>query len=440
MPLIRARRLLLLGMAGLAFQTGSALAASDEDSYELNYLIDLVPDDDVAKVSIELDEDAELMREIDFHIEPERHKDFRGDGEIAVDGEHVRWSPPENGGRLEFTATVDHERRSGGFDALMTDDWALFRGDDMVPAARVRTAAGAEARARLKLTAPRGWSVVTPYPGLDEGWVRVEHDDRRFDRPTGWMVAGNLGVRRERIRGVEVVVAGPVGHGLRRMDILAFLNWNLPELLRVFDDFHDLFLIVSAGDPMWRGGLSGPASIYLHADRPLISENGTSTLMHELVHAALRISADPGDDWIVEGLAEFFSLEIMRRSGTISGDRYERGYRQLREWSEDVDKLRKKRSKGAITARAVLVMQRLDEEIRRETDDEASLDDVAAEIAESGGPVNLERAAGHCRRGGRRKGRGPRRRPAAGCVIFPCPGHRLVTGALGSPVKARQYR
>ena len=41
-------------------------------------------------------------------------------------------------------------------------------------------------------------------------------------------------------------------------------------------------LIVSAGDPMWRGGLSGPSSMFLHSDRPLISENRTSTLLHEL--------------------------------------------------------------------------------------------------------------------------------------------------------------
>ncbi|MGH8495644.1 MAG: hypothetical protein ACREVN_05880 [Gammaproteobacteria bacterium] len=391
MPAHTARLALLLGIAGSAVCPSGNIAADDGETYELDYLIELVPEDGIAEVRVVLGEDAELVREIRFHIEPQRHRGFSGDGEIDVDGEYVRWLPPEDGGSIEFEADIDHERGTGSYDALMTDEWALFRGDDVVPPARVRTAAGAESDARLKLTAPDGWSVVTPYPGLDDGWVRVEHSDRRFDRPTGWMTAGNLGVRRERIRGVEVAVAGPVGHGIRRMDILAFLNWNLPELLRVFDDFHEVFLVVSAGDPMWRGGLSGPASIFLHADRPLISENGTSTLMHELMHAALRAGAEPGDDWIVEGLAEFYALELMRRSGTISEDRYERAYEQLSEWSEDADDLDAGRSKGAITARAVLVMRGLDEEIRDETDGDESLDDVVREIAESEQPVDLER-------------------------------------------------
>lgn len=389
MPHIRAGFAALLGIAVAC--PGAVLAVSDEDWYELDYRIELVPDDNLARVAIELDEDADLVREIRFHIDPERHRGFRGDGEIDVNGTYVRWTPPEDGGSIEFTAAVNHQRGSDSYDAWMTDEWAVFRGDDLVPAARVRTAAGAESRARLELTAPKGWSVVTPYPQTDDGWLRVEHEDRRFDRPTGWMTAGNLGVRRERIRGVEVIVAGPVGQGLRRLDTLAFLNWNLPELLRVFDDFHETFLIVSAGDPMWHGGLSGPASIYLHADRPLISENGTSTLMHELVHAALRVGAEPGNDWIVEGLTEFYALELMRRSGTITEKRYERGYEQLRDWSDEVDDLGGKRSKGATTARAVLIMRELDEEIREETDDDESLDDVAQEIAEGDEPIDLER-------------------------------------------------
>ncbi len=82
------------------------------------------------------------------------------------------------------------------------------------------------------------------------------------------MAAGELGVRWERIQGVSVFVAGPVDQGVRRMDILAFLNWNLPVLGEVLDDLPDRLVVVSARDRMWRGGLSGPRSLYLHADRP----------------------------------------------------------------------------------------------------------------------------------------------------------------------------
>ena len=39
-------------------------------------------------------------------------------------------------------------------------------------------------------------------------------------------------------------------------------------------------------------------------------------LLHEVMHAMLGIHATSGDDWIVEGLAEFYSLELLRLSGT----------------------------------------------------------------------------------------------------------------------------
>ena len=93
-------------------------------------------------------------------------------------------------------------------------------------------------------------------------------------------------------------------------------------------------LIVSAGDPMWRGGLSGPSSMFLHSDRPLISENRTSTLLHELVHIALGIRGDEESDWIVEGLAELYSLETLRRSGGISEQRYKQALKHLSQWAK----------------------------------------------------------------------------------------------------------
>src|SRR5690606_21947056 len=134
--------------------------------------------------------------------------------------------------------------------------------------------------------------------------------------PTGWIVLGHLGVRYDTISGIRTKVAGPVNQGVRRMDMLALLRWTLPELLRILPDFPHRLTIVSAGDPMWRGALSAPQSLYLHAERPLISENGTSTLLHEVVHVGLGVGAGHGADWVVEGLAEYYSLEMLRRSGT----------------------------------------------------------------------------------------------------------------------------
>jgi len=72
---------------------------------------------------------------------------------------------------------------------------------------------------------------------------------------------GKLGVRRERVAGVRVAIAGPEDQQIRRLDMLALLNWTLPELARIVPELPPRLTVVSAGEPMWRGGLSGPQSI-----------------------------------------------------------------------------------------------------------------------------------------------------------------------------------
>ena len=147
---------------------------------------------------------------------------------------------------------------------------------------------------------------------------------------------------------------------------------------------------------MWRGGLSAPASLYLHADRPLISENATSALLHEVMHTALSLKSDAGMDWIVEGLAEYYSLRILHRSGTITDKRFSDAMQKQAQWGANVENLCASRSSGATTARAVTIMHALDNEIRRKSD--KNLDDVFVEIAASGKRIDLKLLAATARK------------------------------------------
>lgn len=162
------------------------------------------------------------------------------------------------------------------------------------------------------------------------------------------------------------------------MDIMTFLTFVWPQMQQVFPRDPDKLLIVGAGDPMWRGGLSAANSYFMHADRPLVSENGTSSLVHELVHVFGRIYGRERSDWIAEGLAEYYAIELMRRAGGISEDRYQKIREQLIRWSKPVNSLRTDNASGPVTARAVLLLQELDREIRQKTKDKGnlSLDDV----------------------------------------------------------------
>ena len=165
------------------------------------------------------------------------------------------------------------------------------------------------------------------------------------------------------------------GEPVRRNEILAMIHVAFPEMKAAFGEMPDKVVIVSAGDPMWRGGLSGPQSLYMHADRPLISENGTSTLVHELVHLITRIQGTH-EHWIAEGTAEYYSLALLRRSGLISESRFQRGLDWMANHGRNVRTLRGVRSHGPVTARAVTLFAALDAEIQESTGGERDLDDV----------------------------------------------------------------
>jgi predicted metalloprotease with PDZ domain len=141
---------------------------------------------------------------------------------------------------------------------------------------------------------------------------------------------------------------------------------------------------------MWRGGLSGPNSLYIHADRPLISENATSTLLHEVMHSVLRQSAASGYDWIVEGVAEYYSLELLRRSGSISEPRYRKALEMQHEWAKSADSLCRRSSKAETTALAVTVLRDLDAELRENSAGDASLDDFLQALQEESRDITLE--------------------------------------------------
>ncbi|GAB3729119.1 hypothetical protein GCM10028862_07260 [Luteimonas pelagia] len=351
--------------------------AAARPSFVVDYRVALSPERGEARVVVSTRAvDGRLIR-LKMPLDRDRYHDLEADGSLARDGSRVTWTPPEAGGTLRYRVRIDHRRRGDGYDARITKDWALLRGDDLFPPMQATVTRGADARARLRFVLPEGWSVETPYARTDDRKAFVVVDpERRMDRPEGWMLFGRMGVRRDRVAGTDIAVAAPVGQDARRGDLLGFVTALAPELRRAFGALPPRLLLVQAGDPMWRGGLSGPRSLFLHADRPLISENGSSTPAHELVHVVTRLHAADDDDWIVEGIAEYYSIELLRRAGLLSERRAGMAIDWMREHGEDVDRLSTDRSKGEVTARAVALLADLDREVRGATDGRRDLDDV----------------------------------------------------------------
>jgi hypothetical protein len=369
-----------------------ALPALAEDRYfEIEYRVAFLPDEGVAAVSLEYSPGEGRIRGLDFAMPDERYSGFGGDGAIERKDDRLIWTPPAKGGELRWRYKINKQRRNDGYDARMTDDWALLRGDHLVPAARARLTRDSRARATIRFELPAGWvGVDTPFKRRGEEPVfDIVDDDRRFQRPVGWMIAGDIGIRRDFIGDMETAVAAPKGDPMRRNEYLAYINLVAGEMEEAFGTLPDKVLIVGAGDPMWRGGLSGPRSLYLHSDRPLISENGTSTLVHEMVHVISRVRGAAGDDWIAEGFAEFYSIEMMRRVGLLNEARARKAFDWMRNHGRRVDTLKSDRSHGPRTARAVALFVDLDREVQRLTDDRRDIDDVSRLLV-GRGRISLE--------------------------------------------------
>ncbi len=369
----------LLRFLALALLALSLPALAARAEYEVDYTVQFLPATGQARVTIALRPGEVGARKLKFAMPADRYTDLSGDGSLMRKGDAVTWTPlRDKPSKFRYKVKINSQREDGGYDARITNDWAIVRGDDLIPPAQVSASKGADSQVRLRFVLPKGWTNVdTPFLRSRDGKsFVVVNADRSFDRPVGWIIAGAVGTRREQFGNTEVSVAGPKGDVVRRNDMLAFFNGLMPEFERAFGELPPKLLIVSAGDPMWRGGLSGPRSLFLHADRPLISENGTSTLTHELTHVITRIRGADGDDWIAEGMAEYYSIELLRRADLLSEARADKAQAWMANHGRAIKTLSRNRSQGPRTARAVQLFAELDAEIATRTKGKRDLDDV----------------------------------------------------------------
>ncbi|MGH8390332.1 MAG: hypothetical protein ACRESJ_33485 [Pseudomonas sp.] len=368
------RRVWVVGLLALSSPVWAA------KKVDLDYHVRLLPQSDQAEVRLTLAQGS-AVRSLDFDLGDASHySDFKADGQWTLTpGKQTRgvWRPVADKASLTYRVRISHGRKNGSFDTRMTPTWALMRGDDLVPAARLDQQDGTELVSRLEFELPSGWkSVETAWPRIGKNKFRIDNVSRLFDRPTGWMLAGNLGSRRTRLGETEVTVASPQGQGMRRMDVLTLLTFVWPQVQAVFPRHPSKLLIVGANDPMWRGSLAARESIYFNSRLPLVSESGSSALVRELVQVFGRINDSQRSDWISEGFAEYYAIELVRRAGGMSDERYDQLHSRLVKDSQKVTTLRGEQVNPAQVAKAVVMLQELDREIRLKTRNKRSLDDV----------------------------------------------------------------
>ncbi|GIX32969.1 MAG: hypothetical protein KatS3mg125_0925 [Lysobacterales bacterium] len=372
-------------MARILFAAVAALlvapSLASAKGFDLEYEVRFLPPEGIAQVVMRIAPDAGVrVSRLDLAMPSKRYQVLAADGALRRQGPRLLWEPPAAGGALHYAYRIER-RRGSARDALINERFALLRGDHLFPAARLLATRDARSRTSLRFRLPEGWSVETPYPRRDGEVFHVDWPGRRLSRPVGWLIAGDLGVRREVIGGTQWVVAAPRGERMRRQDLLALLRILHPELEALFGELPDKFLIVGAGKGFWRGGLSGPRSLYLHVDRPLIQEDGTSPLVHELVHSLSRIRGIQGERWIAEAFAEYYAVELIHRAGLIGDARRQRIWRGLERRAAHVSSLSGGRCSGSCVAAAALELRTLDRRIRRLAPSSGGVDELTRRLA-----------------------------------------------------------
>ena len=223
--------------------------------YDVTFSGTFQPAKGVVEAAIHVQQKSHLLRSLDLAAPEGQFSNFSGDGLIERKGKRLLWTVPKEGGSLFYSARVNHEH-GVLLDAKMTRDWAILRLDDVFPTAQVRSRKGAESKSRLELHGPAGWRFESRYGPLQKPRA-VDDPQRGFDRPTGWLAAGDLGIRKEMIGKRMVTVAAPQNQGMQRLDIIAFLRWTMPTLVKIFPDFPNRLLIV--GGAMTCGAAAFPA-------------------------------------------------------------------------------------------------------------------------------------------------------------------------------------
>lgn len=366
---MRCQLLLLLGLM--------ASSPAWAKKVDLDYQVRLLPASGQAEVRVTLAEGS-VVRSLDFDLSKAgAYSGFQADGQWQLKGQRGIWQPAAGKTSLSYRVQLDQKLASGAYSSRVTPHWALFLGDQLIPPARLDQQDGTELVARLAFDLPEGWkSIETSWPRIGKGKFRIDNVSRLFDRPTGWMLAGDLGSRRARLGETEVTVAAPVGQGMRRMDNLTLLTFVWPQLQAVFPRNPPKLLLVAARDGMWRGAMAAQGSLYLNSARPMVSENGNSPLLRELVQLFAQIHGRDGSDWLVESLTDYYANELLRRSGGMSDDRYQVWQARLSKQGAKVNRLKGERASPAQVARGVMLLQALDKEIRIHTQAKRSLDDV----------------------------------------------------------------
>ena len=390
------RFLLLACLTATALITGRPSGSAARETFSVDYVV-TIDERDPAEARVRWDlAGIEEINTLTLRFPAARFRDFDATGTLEAVPGGLRWTPRGPYAHLAYRVTIDHVRgQNQRYDSYAAPNWIVTRARAIFPRIDVDWSPGKggkpKSRARLQFRLPAGWRSAAALKSLAPLTFQLEQPETVLDRPRGWFALGEFRTDHEDIDGTLVQVVRMPGSTLDVRALFRFLEPTLPPLQRLLATTAPRLLLVSAPDPMWRGGISGERSFYLHADRPLRTPDHTSPYLHELYHVLQDYTPAADADWIEEGLAEYYSVELPRRAGLVDAAAFARALGYFQRYGLWNVNLTQQHDNAATNNSAPLVMYALDQRIQRATAGKARLDDVVHLLVRTGGTVDTRR-------------------------------------------------
>ena len=387
---------LLTCLAGTALIPGRPSGGNARETFSVDYVVSIDDRDrGVARVRWDL-AGIEEINALTLRFPAAHFRDFDATGTLEAVPGGLKWVPNGPYAHLAYRVTIDrvrgqHER----YDSYAGPNWIVTRARALFPRVDIdwsaRDGGRPQSRARLQFRLPAGWRSAAALESLGPLTFQLEQPGTVLDRPRGWFALGEFRTDHVDIDGTLLQVVRMPGSTLDAPALFGFLERTLPPLQRLLATTAPRLLLVSAPDPMWHGGISGERSFYMHAGRPLRTPDHTSPYLHELFHVLQDYTPAADADWIEEGLAEYYSVELQRRAGLVDAAAFARALGYFRRYGLWNVNLTQQHDNAATNNSAPLVMYALDQRIQRATAGKARLDDVVHVLVRSGGTVDTRR-------------------------------------------------
>jgi len=287
------------------------------------------------------------------------------------------WAPGEISGELSYEAQLIHERTVKGFDSYHGGSWVLTRTSDIFLRKHFNSTLPLRTLTRVEFQLPPQWEVASAMTPLTATTFAARERHNVLTAPYGWLLMGDLETRTVSVADTQLVLAAPTTAHADFAALGDLLGRSLLRFHHLMGELPPRLVIVIGPDPMWRGGLSGEDSLYLNENLALISHDYTSTAVHELFHITQGFQkASERSDWIVEGLAEYYSLRILHDIHRITRHQFVKGVRKFEQeghWNENFST---SADNHALYNSVPLIFFYLDELLQTRTSGKKSLIDV----------------------------------------------------------------